>query len=89
MYTGVKTNYSEPLYTLTEAEQIIDYKRAKESRKQMLRCLYFIKQKLTGMALMIIGIVLFVLDGEVTSTLIVVLIGIGLIVTKQRVLTIN
>lgn len=89
MYTGVKTSHPEPLYTLTEAEQIIDYKRARESRKRISQHIYFIKQKLAGVVLMIIGIALFVLDGEITSTLIVVLIGIGLIVTKQRVLTVN
>lgn len=32
---------------------------------------------------------LFLLDGEVTFTLLIELIGIGLIVTKQKVLTVN
>lgn len=89
MYTGVKTSYPEPLYTLTEAEQIIDYKRARESRKRIAGYIYYMKQKLAGVVLMIIGIALFLLDGELTFTLVIVLIGISLIVTKQRVLTVN
>lgn len=89
MYTGVKTSYPEPLYTLTEAEQIIDYRRARESRKRITTYIYYMKQKLAGAVLMIIGIALFLLDEEITTTLVVVLIGISLIVTKQKVLIIN
>ena len=90
MYVGVKTSYPGPLYTITEAEQIIDYRRAQAAKKLISKRIYFIKQKLVGVALISIGATMpFLLDGEVTFSLLIELIGIGLIVTKQKVLKVN
>lgn len=49
--------------------------------------LYYIKQKLSGLAMIVIGIIIpFLLDGDATFSLIALPLGIGLLVTKQRVM---
>ena len=65
------------LYTLEEAEKIINKRR-----------LYFLKQKLCGILMMVIGIICpIVFEGDATFSLLAVPIGIGLMVTKQRVMS--
>lgn len=49
--------------------------------------IYFIKQKLCGLAMIVIGIICpILLDGDATFSLIAIPIGIGLLVTKQRLM---
>ena len=65
------------LYTLDEAEKIINRKR-----------LYFLKQKACGLLMMVIGIICpLVFDSDATFSLLAVPMGIGLLVTKQRVMS--
>lgn len=83
MIVQYKTSHREPLYTLTEVEEI----KNKEIQKQKAERIYFIKQKLSGVAMLAIGIIApFLLDGDVTFTLFAVPMGIGLIITKQQVM---
>ena len=65
------------LYTLDEAEKIINRRR-----------IYFLKQRLCGLLMMIIGIICpIVFDGDATFSLLALPMGIGLLVTKQRVMS--
>lgn len=65
------------LYTLDEAEKIINRRR-----------IYFMKQKLCGILMMTIGIICpIVFDGDATFSLIAVPMGLGLLVTKQQVMS--
>ncbi len=81
-------------YTLEQARQII----AEENRQKAIRqakrksrkkaiVIYYVKQKLSGVAMEIIGIIApFLLDGDATCSLIFVPLGIFLIFTKEKVM---
>lgn len=87
MLVQYKMNESEPLYMLTEAEKIIDYNSSKERQKQKAKRTYFIKQKISGFVMFTIGIITpLLLDGDATFSLVAVPIGIGLIITKKKVM---
>ena len=65
------------LYTLEEAWKIISRNR-----------LYFLKQKLCGLLMMVIGIICpIVFDGDATMSLFATPLGVFLLVTKQRVMS--
>lgn len=65
------------LYTLDEAEKIINRRR-----------IYFLKQRLSGLLMLMIGIICpIVFDGDATFSLFAMPMGIGLFVTKQRVMS--
>ena len=52
------------------------------------RTIYFIKQRLCGAAMFVIGIICpIILDGDATFSLFAVPMGIGLLVTNKRVMT--
>ena len=52
------------------------------------RTIYFIKQRLCGVAMFVIGIICpIILDGDATFSLFAVPMGIGLLVTNKRVMT--
>lgn len=87
MISHHKTSGYVPLYTLTDAEKIIDYNRNRTRQKQKAERAYFIKQKLSGLTILTIGIITpILLDGDATFSLIAMPIGIGLIITKQKVM---
>lgn len=81
-------------YTLDQARQII----AEENRQKAIRRVvrktrkkaeitYYIKQKLSGLALVSIGIIIpFVNDGDATASLIILPLGIWLLFTKEKVM---
>lgn len=70
MIVRYKTSEYEPLYTLTEAENV-----------------YYMKQKLFGLVMLAIGVAApFLLDGDATFSLLAVPMGIGLMITKQKVM---
>lgn len=51
------------------------------------RTKYFIKQKLLGVAIILLGVITAViLEGDITVALFLVPLGIGVIVTKEEVL---
>lgn len=87
MLTQQKTSEYKPLYTLTDAEKNIDHNRSRAMQLQKAERLYYIKQRLSGIVMLIIGIFTpFLLDGDATFSLIAVPMGIGLIITKQKVM---
>lgn len=87
MLKEVKIGYYEPLYTLTEAEKIINLRRARRSRQEAGKRVYFIKQRLYGLIMIIIGCVIPAIDNDAGMAAIVcITIGIGLLITRQTVM---
>ena len=71
-------------------DEIMNYGEFKryESRRKKER-LYFIKQKLCGLSMLIIGIAIpILLDGDATVSLFAVPLGLYLIFTRNKVMTI-
>lgn len=87
MLKEIKTSVYEPLYTLTEAEKIIDLQRARKNRTHKRIMIYFIKQKLCGALMIILACVIAVIDNTAgMAAIICIVIGIGLIITRQMVM---
>lgn len=87
MLVQYKTSHCETLYTLEETEKIIDYNRSKVRKRKKAERMYFIKQRLSGVFMLTIGIITpFLLDGDATFSLIVVPIGLWLIISKQKIM---
>ena len=87
MLDEVRTSYSEPLYTLTEAEQIIDLQRARSARRKAAMRTYYFVQRVCGLLFVIIGCLLPIIDNTTgMESIICVLIGVGLIITRQMVM---
>ena len=47
---------------------------------------YYTKQKLYGLVLIILGVLVSLIDGSITASVLAVPIGLGLIVTRDRVI---
>lgn len=78
MLAQYKTSEYEPLYMLVE--------RKTRQREKVERA-YFIKQKFSGLLMFTIGVLTpLLLDGDATISLVSVPIGIGLILTKQKIM---
>jgi hypothetical protein len=87
MLKEIKTSYNESLYTLTEAEKIIDLQRARRSKNQKQISICFIKQRICGVLLIVLGCVVAVIDNTAGMAAIVcIAIGIGLVITRQIVM---
>lgn len=87
MLKEIKTSCYEPLYTLTEAEKIIDLQRSRRSKNQRQVSICFIKQRLCGVLLIVLGCVVAVIDNTAGMAAIVcIVIGIGLVITRQIVM---
>ena len=73
------------LYTYDEWERI--YRRNKVRR--MAEIAYFTKQKIAGVTALIIAVASpLLLDGEATASIILLPLGVYLIITNKRILTI-
>lgn len=87
MLVQYKTSEYEQLYTLTEVEEIINYNSGKAMQKRKAEKMYFAKQRFSGLVMLTIGIITpFLFDGDATVSLIAVPMGIGLIMTKYKVM---
>ena len=66
----------------------IEYKRRKEIQKAKKRkaIMYYIKQKLSGFVLMIISILLPIVDGDGTASILLFSLGLYLMFTKEKVM---
>lgn len=74
-----KYNNQEPAFTYSEWKQI-------ENRKKAER-IYYIKQKLSGLTLSAIGILIpFMMDGDATASLFILPLGLYLLFTKEKVM---
>ena len=85
MYTGVKTSYQEPLYTLTEAQHILNQNKQRNKARKRSKTAYYIKQKLFGVMLLLVGAVTPFLIGDLTASIISVPLGILLLVTDEKI----
>lgn len=75
------------LYTLAEAEMLLNRKKAIVSQKGKEDMIYFIKQKICGIIMILIGIFCPIfLDGDATFSLIAIPMGIGLLVSKKKLM---
>ena len=81
-------------YTLDQARQIIAeenrqkaIRRAKRKARKRAETIYYIKQKLSGLTMASIGIVIpFINDGDATFSLIALPLGIWLLFTKEKIM---
>lgn len=72
----------------THKEWLKEYIRREAQRKtrQRTECLYYIKQRLSGLAMLIIGIIVPFLDGDATVSLFALPLGIFLLLTREKVM---
>lgn len=88
MNTQVKINHNEPLYTFTETSEVITWEQCKRQELYRKRRMNFIKQKLCGIALILLSIMIpFLLDGDITVCILTLPLGIWLLFTRLRVMT--
>lgn len=82
---------SEAIETVyTYEEWLKEYNRRESIRRirQRTEHLYYIKQRLLGVVMVAIGIIApFLLNGDATFSLFTLLLGIFLLLTKEKVMT--
>ena len=76
----------EPVYTYEEWFR--EYNRQETQRKtsQKTERIYYIKQRLSGLAMLIIGVIVPFLDGDATVSLFALPLGIFLVLTSEKVM---
>lgn len=78
----------ETVYTYDEWLKEYNRQETKRRIKQRTERLYYIKQRLSGAIMAAIGVIMpFVLDGDVTVSLVALPLGIFLLLTKEKVMT--
>lgn len=81
MNTQVKANHIETVYTYAQWERI--HNARKQAKRE--KTIYFLKQKLAGLTMLLIGIITpIVCDGDATFSIIAIPVGICLFVAKER-----
>ena len=81
-------------YTLEQAREIIReenrqkaIRRAERKARRKAERIYYIKQKLAGLTLAAIGILIpFVCDGDATASILILPLGLFLMFTKEKVM---
>ena len=85
------SNGSEAIETVyTYNEWLKEYHRRETKRRirQRTERLYYIKQRLSGLVMTTIGMIVpFLLDGDVTFSLFALPVGIFLMLTREKVMT--
>ena len=75
------------LYTLEEAELIIDRKRTREKFIRRMKTKSLVKQKICGVILLATGLAMpFIDNGNATFTILIAPIAIGMIISKEKVI---
>ena len=85
MNTAIKLNTEtiETVMTYSEWERI----HTQKQRKRKAERTYYIKQKMSGLAMVAVGIITpILLDGDATFSLIALPLGIWLMFTKEKVM---
>lgn len=77
----------EVVYTYDEWIKEHNRRETQRRRRQRTECLYYIKQRLSGLAMLIIGIIVPFLDGDATVSLFALPLGIFLMLTRDKVMT--
>ena len=87
----IYSNGSEAIETVyTYEEWLKEYNRRETKRRirQRTEQLYYMKQRLSGVIMTVIGIVTpFLLDGDATFSLVALPLGIFLMMTREKVMT--
>lgn len=94
MNTQIKINHTpEPLYTISEAHDILTWEQRKHREIQLEKRMYFVKQKLCGITMIILSIVVLFFaqysldDSDMgIGACIFALIGLWLLFTHERVM---
>ena len=81
-------------YTLEQAREIIAeenrqkaIRRAERKARRKAERIYYIKQKLSGLTLATIGILIpFVCDGDATASVLILPLGLYILFTKEKVM---
>lgn len=74
---------SEDTYTLQEARKIIECEK-REKRKNII---YFTKQKLMGLGMIVVGIVApMILDNDITVSIFTIPMGLSVLLTREKVM---
>ena len=85
MNTAIKLNTEtiETVMTYSEWEKI----HTQKARKRKSETIYYIKQKLSGLTMAAVGIIIpILLDGDATFSLFALPVGIWLLFTKEKVM---
>lgn len=78
----------ETVYTYDEWLKEYNRRETKRRIRQRTEQLYYMKQRLSGVIMTVIGIITpFLLDGDVTFSLVALPLGIFLLLTKEKVMT--
>lgn len=78
----------ETVYTYEEWLKEYNRRETKRRIRQRTEHLYYLKQRLLGTVMVVIGIIiLFVLDGDATVSLFVLPLGIFLLLTREKIVT--
>ena len=77
----------ETVYTYEEWFKEYNRLESQRRRRQRTERLYYIKQRLSGLAMVIIGLIGPLLDGDTTVSLFALPLGIFLVMTKEKVMT--
>ena len=82
----------ETYYTLDQARRIIEeenrqkaMRKARQKARKRVEIFYYIKQKLLGLAMLVFSVAApFILDGDVTASVIMLPLGIYTLFTKEK-----
>lgn len=78
----------ETVYTYEEWLKEYNRRETKLRIRQRTEHLYYMKQRLSGVMMVTIGIIVpFLLDGDVTASLFALPLGMFLMMTKEKVMT--
>ena len=87
MNTNVRTSCTEPLYTLSEAQAILDYQCTKTARNKSPRTRCHTLQKGIGCIVCILALVPLLTFGDIVGAGVVLAIGAGMMCTKDNLFT--
>ena len=76
----------ETVYTYEEWLREYNRRETKRKVKQRTERLYYIKQRLSGLAMLTIGMIIPFLDGDATVSLFAMPLGMFLLLTKEKVM---
>ena len=77
----------ETVYTYEDWLKEYNRRETKRKIRQRTERLYYIKQRLSGLAMLIIGMVVPFLNGDATVSLFALPLGIFLLMTREKVMT--
>lgn len=78
----------ETVYTYEEWLKEYNRRQTEWRNKQRAERLYFVKQRLAGLVMVVSGIVIpFLFEGDITFSLFALPLGIFLVLSQERVLT--